>query len=202
MGLSRVPFYFIRHGETDWNREERAQGQVDIPLNARGLTQAEDAARALEGITIASIASSPLSRALETARAVERTTGTPIHILDDLRECAWGEWEGTIKGPWYSGWKTGELTPKGGEYYPDFAARALNGFNAALALPGPVLIVSHGGVFGTLRPECGIEPSYAAPNATPLKLMPPSVPAGRGWSLVELPVQTTPGAEPIHATLW
>ena len=63
-----VPFWFLRHGETDWNAQGLSQGHTDIPLNAVGLAQAERAARTLEGLGIASVVSSPLSRAV--ARAI------------------------------------------------------------------------------------------------------------------------------------
>jgi len=182
--LRRVPFLYLRHGETDWNREDRAQGQIDIPLNERGQAQAAEAARALAGVEITTILSSPLSRALDTARAVERVVGAPLHVMDVLKECAWGEMEGSIKGPWYEDWKSGRNTPKGAESYPEFQARMIDGFNAALAYPGPVLIVGHGGTFGTLRGPCGLDPNYSIPNATPVRLTPPE--SGDIWQLEEL----------------
>ncbi len=200
--LEKQSFFFLRHGETDWNREERAQGQVDIPLNARGLMQAEDAALAFEGIEIGSIVSSPLSRAYVTAEAVARVTGAPLYRLDGLMECSWGEWEGKIKEAWYSGWKTGELTPKGGESYPDFQARAIAGFNEALTYQRPVLVVGHGGLFGTLRGPCGLDPSYAVPNATPLRMIPPAG-DGDAWQFETLSLKSSPGAEPEKmVALW
>ena len=42
--LARIPFWFLRHGETDWNAQGISQGNVDIPLNATGLAQARSAA--------------------------------------------------------------------------------------------------------------------------------------------------------------
>ena len=54
--LARVPFWFLRHGETDWNRQGRFQGRTDVPLNDDGVAQAEragakrDRARLIEKI--------------------------------------------------------------------------------------------------------------------------------------------------------
>ena len=58
-----APFFFLRHGETDWNRERRLQGNIDVPLNATGLAQAEAAAKRLVGAGVATIVASPLARA-------------------------------------------------------------------------------------------------------------------------------------------
>ena len=63
MSLTRTPFWFLRHGETDWNADNLAQGGTDIPLNARGRVQAETAAQVLRNRSIAAIVASPLSRA-------------------------------------------------------------------------------------------------------------------------------------------
>ena len=60
-------FYFLRHGETDWNAEGRFQGHSDIPLNAQGLTQAHAAAQVMATCSIDLIVASPLIRALKTA---------------------------------------------------------------------------------------------------------------------------------------
>src|SRR5436190_15534945 len=57
----------VRHGETDWNREDRFQGHSDPPLNDRGRSQARALAQALGGLEAAALYSSPLARAHETA---------------------------------------------------------------------------------------------------------------------------------------
>jgi broad specificity phosphatase PhoE len=64
--LQRVPFWFLRHGETDWNAQGLSQGNVDIPLNPTGLAQARSAAERLHNRGIATIVASPLSRARDT----------------------------------------------------------------------------------------------------------------------------------------
>ena len=64
----------IRHGETSWNATGRIQGHTDIPLNATGQAQAQQAAQALADETLAAIYSSDLQRAWQTAQALATTT--------------------------------------------------------------------------------------------------------------------------------
>ena len=74
--LHPVAFWFLRHGETDWNARGWSQGNVDIPLNETGLAQARSAALLLRGKGIRSVISSPLSRAKVTAELRCGRTGT------------------------------------------------------------------------------------------------------------------------------
>src|SRR5208337_4271489 len=92
--LQRVPFWFLRHGETDWNAQGLSQGNVDIPLNPTGLAQARSAAGRLRNRGIATIVSSPLSRARVTAEIVGEALALPPQIDDDLREVRFGVQEG------------------------------------------------------------------------------------------------------------
>lgn len=64
------PFYFMRHGQTDYNKENRCMGSLDIPLNSIGEQQAYDALKILNGLSIARLVSSPLQRAYTTAKVV------------------------------------------------------------------------------------------------------------------------------------
>ncbi|GAH97108.1 unnamed protein product [marine sediment metagenome] len=84
----------MRHGETNWNRENRIQGGVDIPLNERGKEQARDIALRLTHTVIRYIYSSRLSRALETA--IEIAKFHKLEVLTDSRldELRQGKWEG------------------------------------------------------------------------------------------------------------
>jgi probable phosphoglycerate mutase len=80
----------IRHGETAWNAEHRVQGQLDVPLNATGLAQAEAVARALAQEKFDAIYSSDLTRALRTAQPLAVALGLSIAQDRDLRERDYG----------------------------------------------------------------------------------------------------------------
>ncbi len=87
-------WYLVRHGETEWNRARRMQGQTDIPLSQRGEAQAALAGTRLADISFSAIYSSDLSRTMGTARLVGGESGLPIAAVPELREFAYGEWEG------------------------------------------------------------------------------------------------------------
>lgn len=71
--LNPIPFWFLRHGETDWNAEGLSQGRTDIALNKVGIAQAERAARTLQGIGgIATIVASPSSAPASRRRSPRR----------------------------------------------------------------------------------------------------------------------------------
>jgi len=94
MTHSKTMIYIVRHGETDWNLEEKMQGHTDIPLNAKGISQAQDIARDLQKIPLDIIYSSPLSRALETATIINTYHKAKIITDNALRERRFGELEG------------------------------------------------------------------------------------------------------------
>ncbi len=87
--------YLLRHGETDWNVEQRIQGVSDTALNAVGVAQAEALARAMRGRPIARVYASPLSRARRTAEIVARALGVPLAEEAGIAELNQGELEGT-----------------------------------------------------------------------------------------------------------
>ena len=101
-GLPEVPaadrprrtFYFLRHGETEFNHAGRFQGRIDVPLNDTGLQQAETAAGRLSALGISRIVASPAQRVLQTAEAVAALSSASIDIDDDLLEFQVGSFEG------------------------------------------------------------------------------------------------------------
>lgn len=97
MRAPRARLILVRHGQTDYNREGRLQGQVDIPLNATGIRQAESLADTVAADPPAVIVASPLGRALETARIISRDTGLEVTTDEAFLERGFGRWEG-LKG--------------------------------------------------------------------------------------------------------
>lgn len=87
----------IRHGETDWNKEGRIQGHIDIPLNETGHAQALAMASNASHFSFFAVYSSNLARAMETARALAQRENLEIQILPDLRERHYGIFQGVLK---------------------------------------------------------------------------------------------------------
>lgn len=151
----------VRHGETDWNRQLRFQGQVDVPLNATGREQAGRVARRLADSGIDRVVSSDLSRARQTAEPLaellaRRGAPDPIESallreqsfglvdgmsVDEIKRqhpAAWNEWVG-FDADW--AFENGESTRR-------FHARVLQGLQELVrAHAGQTLaVVTHGGV--------------------------------------------------------
>ena len=92
MSVNKV--LFIRHGQTDFNRERRLQGALPVPLNDCGRRQAQSLAQALKAAPPDAIYASPRSRALETARIIAAVLGQTAHEDERLAEIAFGDFEG------------------------------------------------------------------------------------------------------------
>jgi broad specificity phosphatase PhoE len=172
--LTPTAFWFLRHGETDWNAQNLSQGNVDIPLNETGLAQARSAALLLRNRGITSIISSPLSRAKVTADIAANLLGLPVEVDRDLREVAFGVQEGKPMSEWFTAWVAGALTPAGAESFPDLTRRAVAAINRAIRRPPVVLVVAHGALFRALRGAMGHEPNVRTRNAVPVWCEPPA----------------------------
>ena len=95
--LAQRSFWFLRHGETDWNAKGLAQGDVDTPLNPAGIAQAQAAALLMRHRGVVSIIASPLSRATKTAQAIcGGRTGLTLEFDEGLLEISHGKWEGLL----------------------------------------------------------------------------------------------------------
>lgn len=88
--------YIMRHGETVWNTQKRLQGQTDIPLNENGRLLASETARGMKDIPFALAFTSPLDRAVETARIVVGSRQIPIIPDPRIQEISFGELEGRV----------------------------------------------------------------------------------------------------------
>lgn len=92
--MARTRICLARHGETNWNLERRVQGQLNIPLNLRGMAQAKALARELESERFGRIYSSDLKRALQTVAPLSTRLGLPVETSVALREKDDGSWQG------------------------------------------------------------------------------------------------------------
>ena len=88
-----MKIYLVRHGETDWNKAGRLQGQCDVPLNEYGIRLAEETARGLSGVPFDAAFSSPLSRAAQTAGIILGDRKVPLCPDDRLKEIGFGVME-------------------------------------------------------------------------------------------------------------
>ncbi|MDQ1597486.1 MAG: putative phosphatase [Microbacteriaceae bacterium] len=146
--------YLVRHGETDWNRQRRIQGSTDIPLNDTGRAQATRTGRLLARRSWDAIASSPLSRALETGVILADAVGideSDIEIVEALVERQYGAAEG-LDDSQLSQFYPGDTPVPGRESRDEVAARVLPALvSLADRHPGASLIVTtHGGVIRTV----------------------------------------------------
>lgn len=174
----KYPFYFLRHGETDWNLNKKTQGQIDSSLNATGFAQASVAAEILKDHPIERIVSSPLSRVRSTAETVAKHHDVEISFDDGLRECHLGEMQGQPHGPWLRQYWKGEFDPPGGEKFSEFSSRVWDAMQRAVALGPNTLIVAHGGLWIAAHQFVTIEPHLMPmPNALPVFV----TPSGEKW---------------------
>jgi broad specificity phosphatase PhoE len=92
-----VKIILIRHGETDWNKEQVFRGRIDVPLNQTGLAQAHAVRETLAEIAIDALYASPLARAFETARVLAEDRNLDITAEEGLSDVDFGLWQGVAK---------------------------------------------------------------------------------------------------------
>jgi len=152
---------FIRHGETDWNRQQRFQGQIDVPLNATGQAQAAQMAARLTADRHDALFSSDLLRARETAAPLARGWALTPVSLAGFREQSFGVLEGldvpTIQARHPDLWQRwlehrADYALPGGESLRQFHTRVMAALHElAASRPGARLaVVTHGGVLDML----------------------------------------------------
>lgn len=154
-----MKLYMMRHGETDWNAQLRLQGCADISLNENGRRLAKITGEALKDIRFDQVFSSPLCRAVETARLVLGDRDVPVVTDARIKEISFGEWEGRRCGE-----KFGEIpqdmldnffhapekytAPLGGESFEEILARTKDFYDELVQKREyencNILIASHG----------------------------------------------------------
>jgi probable phosphoglycerate mutase len=177
--LPRTTLYLVRHGETDYNRKRIMQGGgIDSRLNQTGREQAEILADRLADIPFDVIYSSPMHRARETAKILARRHhNLPRKELDDLREMAWGVFEGEppseerdaalqeIKASWRQG--NFDRRIEGGESVLDVQKRATRAAEHLVTeeAGSTALVVTHGRylrvLLATVLDDAGLEQMHS-----------------------------------------
>ena len=145
-------FYFIRHGETDWNKKQIPMGQTDIPLNTKGIQQSLYAQDLLSHIPFRSIISSPLRRAEQTATIIAEKQSCPVITNIDLKEASWGILEGKKQqnSDWLQNWLNGTQI-ENGETFTQLQARVKKALEQIYTAKEPCLVVSHGAVYWAIQ---------------------------------------------------
>lgn len=151
----------VRHGETDWNRDNRVQGHSDIGLNERGKEQARCLASQLKDETVTAIYSSPLRRAWETASTIAEFHQVPLQVEPDLAELDVGEMDGLtfeemrskygdILREWVR--DAGPVKMPNGESLEELQERAWTAIQRMLQrhAEGTVIVISHNFTINTI----------------------------------------------------
>lgn len=182
-----MEFLFLRHGQTDWNLDQRLQGRSDPELNATGLAQAESAADVLSAHRIGVICTSPLQRARQTANILSTRLHVPVTAEPDLIERDFGDLEGRrladIPTGGASGYDiaTSEALPPDAEPWQSVCSRIASLLNALHHDGrGDVLFVSHLGCMCAICDVLSL-PRIVARNAIPYRFRQ----INTGWTVSE-----------------
>ena len=161
IGDSRI--FLIRHGETNWNKEGRFQGQIDIPLNDNGKDQARKTSEYLKNTSFNKAFSSSMHRPYETAQIIlQNKKDLKIKKIDSLIEISHGLWEGKLEAEIREKWpillknwhdKPEEVTMPEGESIKDVSIRSIEAFDKicmSQKVNDLTLLVAHDAVNKTL----------------------------------------------------
>jgi probable phosphoglycerate mutase len=168
--------YLLRHGQTEFNRDGRYQGQSDSPLTDLGRRQAMAFGALLAApVPDARIRSSPLGRAVSTARLIAQTLpGARVTLDDRLRELSMGHCDGLTRAEIAARWpdlrrghppRQWMFHTPGGERLGDVTARLSSALADVAATEGDVILVSHAVTGRLLR---GLHAGLALPEALQL----------------------------------
>jgi 2,3-bisphosphoglycerate-dependent phosphoglycerate mutase len=161
MGRDTTHFVFIRHGETDWNRQQRFQGQIDVPLNDTGLAKAQRLGRRLAAEPADLLVASDLTRTRQTAEPLATAWQQPPQLMPGFREQNFGVLEGLdvptiqLRHPdLWADWlvQRADFALPGGESLRQFHQRVMASVRelAERHAGRCVTVVTHGGVLDML----------------------------------------------------
>jgi len=149
-----ISIFVVRHGQTEWNNEEIFRGRTDIPLDRVGIKQAELVGEYFRDIKLSAIYSSPLSRALQTAKIISKYHPLEVKPLQGIIDMSFGHWEGhsqkeiqKIDSENYRKWIESPHMVKipGGESLDDVRSRLMSTLSEIIHLhpEGNIILVSH-----------------------------------------------------------
>ncbi|WP_340006422.1 histidine phosphatase family protein [Paenibacillus sp. FSL K6-0276] len=152
--MSTTTIYLTRHGQTEWNVQNRMQGHMDSALTTLGVQQAEWLSRGMKAINLDVIYTSSSPRALRTAEIIRGERDVPLKISDTFKEIGMGVWEGRDSAELearysdqhrYFWGDPGQFKVEGSETFEEVQTRALEKLQEILtAHKGEtILIVTH-----------------------------------------------------------
>lgn len=169
--------YFIRHGQTDWNKDDKLRGWADIPLNSEGKKESKDAAEQLKRKHITSILAADLPRVRQTAQILSTTLGAPVTLSKSLRDWDYGKWTGVpvkeILPRMLHIMRVEKGRPPDGEDYAHMLERVEDSFkrvlNHAQRVPGNYAIVSSNRIARILLSYMDDNPKWILQKQDPLE---------------------------------
>lgn len=158
--IPRKPFYFVRHGQTDFNVSKLKTDHGDVSLNARGVEQAQAIESIIAALPIQHICCSPLKRAQETKQIISSRLNAVHYEMANLGECTLQIW-------------TDMTANEQPQHVVEFMEQVKFGLIEALAFEGPTLIVAHGGIHWAICSLLGIaEHDWYVDNCAPVHFFP------------------------------
>lgn len=143
--------YLVRHGQTALNAEGRLRGLSNPPLDETGVAEARNLAGVFAGMRPSIVVSSPLERAVHTARLIAEAAGAAHRVDERFNDRDYGPQTGQVKAEVIAQWGTVDDAP-GVEQAADVLARARPALDALLddTREGPVIVVTHDAVIRPL----------------------------------------------------
>ncbi len=187
--------YFVRHGQTNFNKERRLQGWRDSELSEEGIAQAKGIAKSLLAFEIGEAIASPLGRAMQTAVYIRNALQIPITTTDDLREVSFGLWEGNtlpqLEEKWPGEWAKRQADkwnyrPPGGEANKDavYRAQRVKEWIETHNHSKPMLVVAHFAINRiVLSLLAGIEPEDTVRMDVPHEVIYRVKKLDQGWQI-------------------
>jgi len=157
-----ITYGLIRHGETEWNKLGKLQGQLNTSLTDAGRSQAHSLGRRLLAVDWDMMLASDLDRAAETARIIAEESGIPLIGVDDrLRERTFGELEGTTLeervNRWGENWKALDLGVEDDGSVFERWTRLTTDLRLRHPSARRILFVTHGSYIGSVLTKLGLE---------------------------------------------